>query len=376
MKLLGFLLSASVFSITSANNYGIHLQVNGLPALHSHDIHKRQNPVFDQLRVCQGIISERQCNNGLVQQTVDLLEQCNMEPLAQLIADRCRRNLNGDYCNVASTHIVNVNSAATVCALSPRNNCTSECRELLMLLRDELGCCVNLEFNSTLSPVYSPSVFTPELWSSCDIELVTEECTPSTVQLRGTAGERTCTASELIEGAGMITCTQNLVQPIIDSLLDTSGCEPYGQATSEQCGIDEFNQPCYLRSQELTSSFGPVTSNCQSSNQSSCDPQCTNSLQNFARVHGCCINNFFNGSLAGLTNTRYGWLSDQYWSACGITSPGFCETRLNSDSPGGTPTHSTTTLITDNTTSEAATNKFSSLLATITWSSLYFVLFY
>ena len=297
--------------------------------LHPQGIAKRQNPAFDQLRVCQGIISEEQCNNGLVQQTINSFQECNRGSTAQLLVDRCRRNSNGEYCNVVITHLVNVNSAATECTGS-QEGCNASCRDLLMLLRDELGCCLNLEFNSTLSPVYSPSVFTPELWSRCNVEPVTEECTPSTVQLASVQG-RPCSDSELLERSGMITCTRSLLQPIVDELIGTSGCEPYGQAALEQCAVDESNRACSQRSRQLTTSFAPVLNNCQSSNISTCDTTCTESLQDFASSGGCCVNNFFNGSLAGITSIRYDWFSNEYWSRCGITSPGFCETRLSDD---------------------------------------------
>lgn len=249
--------------------------------------------------------------------------RCRMDSLAQLLVDRCRQNSNGDYCNVASTYLADVNSAFTECVLSG-GNCTTRCRNFLLMFRDEMGCCVNHEFNSTLSPVYNPSVFTSELWSSCNVQPITAQCTPSTVQLNQTQGASICSTSDLIQQNGMLVCNLTFIQPIIDRLTD--GCEPYGQAVIEQCGYDESNQPCYLRALEVATAFANVVSVCQATDTSMCDSRCTSVLRSLADLGGCCINNFFNGSLAGIITPRYSWFSSQYWSVCGIDSPGFCDT--------------------------------------------------
>ncbi len=72
----------------------------------SNNIHKRHIEV-NQLRECQRIISQEQCNNGLLQEAVNLSLQCNLPAAATIIRDRCRRNSAGDYCALAEKYTVN-----------------------------------------------------------------------------------------------------------------------------------------------------------------------------------------------------------------------------------------------------------------------------
>ncbi len=323
-----FLLCVSALCI--ANAAGSYSLGEFLPAIASsqiHGMHKR-NAELNQLKECQAIISDEQCNNGLIQESANVLLQCNQRQSADIVVGRCRRNSNGDYCNLASAYILDVNSAAAEC-LPSGETCTTRCRNLLMLLRNDLGCCLNLEFNSTLSPLYSPAVFTSALWSSCSVEPVTEECTPSTAQITLTQIDSSCTGSNLFRRASSLICTRRYLQPILDRL--TEGCEPYRQAALEQCAIDELKQPCYVKASALSLQFQSAITGCGNTDTSVCDAQCTERLETFAREGGCCINNFFNGSLAGITTIRYNWFSSQYWFQCGLDSPGFCETRLTDE---------------------------------------------
>ena len=134
---------------------------------YSHGMHKRQSldEIIAQLRTCRAIISDEQCNSGQIQQQVNLDAQCSNSIEASLAVNRCQRNSNGDYCNLATTYINEVRSAISVCSTF-RNGCTVQCRNALILLRDRVGCCLNLEYNSTISPTFMySSAFTSELWS-------------------------------------------------------------------------------------------------------------------------------------------------------------------------------------------------------------------
>ena len=128
-------------------------------------------------------------------------------------------------------------------------------------------------------------------------------------------------------------CNGTFQEPLLDRL-SRADCDIYRQEMLEQCAVDQFNQHCFRRAPELNSPFGFVVSTCNAFG-SGCDSRCTNALRNFADLGGCCINNLYNGSLAGITSFRYSWFSSQYWSICGLRSPGFC-------SGNGTATTATT----------------------------------
>lgn len=290
----------------------------------SHSVHKRQAELI-QLRTCTGIISDEQCNNGLIQESINLALRCNGRQQALLLAGSCQRNSRGEYCSLAQTYQQDVSTLAFVCRDSVEA-CTTRCRNYLTLLREELGCCLNLAFNNTLSPLNSPALFGYALWSSCGVEPITEECS-DTVRLPVTELDFACTAETYTNDAGALVCSERYLQPIFDRL--SEDCAPYGLAALESCGVDESGQHCYERSSELNTQLAAAVSDCQGTDTSSCNETCVGRLEDVAGSAGCCVNNFLNGSLAGITSVGYDWLSEEYWSQCGIDSPGFCEARLN-----------------------------------------------
>lgn len=132
-----------------------------------------------------------------------------------------------------------------------------------------------------------------------------------------------CTAEEYFERVASISCTEHFLQPTIDRL--TGDCTLYARLLQEPCGIDKSGKPCYEKFIELTSQFSAAISACQGTDTTMCNAACVETLGNVSRSSGCCLNNFFNGSVTELSGISYDWLSDTYWSQCGLDSPGFCE---------------------------------------------------
>ncbi len=323
------LLCATALCITStagSYNHGHHL----LTPSHgqSNSIHKRQIDV-NQLRECQRIILQEQCNNGLLQESVNLALQCNLSSAAADIREGCRRNSAGDYCAVATIFTVdNIVTVALECSTNSSSVCTPRCQNLLTLIRGELGCCINVYFNNSASLFFTPGPFLNSVWTRCGVEPITEQCTPSTIELPQVQVDPTCTTAGIrAERAGAFQCSRRFLQPIIDALMDVETCQIYAQSALEQCGVDESGTPCYEQFDALFSSFRASLIAC--SDVTTCAPSCAAALQNFANTGGCCINNFFNGTLAGITTLRFEWLSSQFWEDCGIETPGLCEPRLN-----------------------------------------------
>lgn len=147
-----------------------------------HSIHKRQiDPLLFQ--ACQSIILEEQCNNGLVQESVNLALQCGRGvPFeAELLVVLCQQNFRDDYCGLAIINVEDVIELQDICAAE---NCTIECQSSLVLLREKLGCCLDQVFNNSLIPsFYFPDQLNYTLWSSCGVETDTEKCTSSTVEV-------------------------------------------------------------------------------------------------------------------------------------------------------------------------------------------------
>ena len=92
MKLV-VLFCVSVCCISTAVGY------QGLPLLslpEPHHLHKRQSQQVT--RRCQEIVTDIQCNNGFIQEQVDLAQQCNMSHEARLTQLSRQHNSDGIYC--------------------------------------------------------------------------------------------------------------------------------------------------------------------------------------------------------------------------------------------------------------------------------------
>ena len=334
MKLLGVVFCAGLLSISAAavsdNLFGLSLQPSAQAVSSSlpYSRHKRQVE-FDQLRRCQGITQDEQCNCGLLQEGADLALRCNLFAAAVAIKDSCRRNSDGLYCGLASTYINEVNNIEATCATALTSGCTAQCSNLLMLIRNELGCCINLVFNSTGSGLFSPDAFSNSLWTTCGVTPITETCSSSPISLDTTIDiDPNC---DLVEDGIELTCTRRFLEPIFDALEDAGDCQVYLAGAMEGCGVNEEGERCALQS-TLVSQLTQTQVTCTLIN-TTCTEGCTQALEDFSDVGGCCVNNLFNGSLAGIAVPRYDFLSSESWSNCGVDTLGTCEVRLNDATP-------------------------------------------
>ena len=91
--------------------------------------------------------------------------------------------------------------------------------------------------------------------------------------------------------------------------------------------MNEQGERCALQS-TLVSQFTQTQVACSLTN-TTCTEGCTQALEDFSDVGGCCVNNLFNGSLAGITSQRFDFLGFEFWSNCGVDTLGTCEVRLN-----------------------------------------------
>lgn len=148
-------------------------------------------------------------------------------------------------------------SLISTCATST-TTCTTQYRNLLTSIRDQLGYCINAIYNdstNTISELYMPIPFSYALWSSCGIEAVTEQCTSSTILLPQTQMDSSCTTADYISQSGYLMCTQRYIQPILDRLLAAGSCQSFYQSVLEQCGVDAIGEPCYSQTIALQQGF-------------------------------------------------------------------------------------------------------------------------
>ena len=329
MKLLAVVFCAGLLSISAAalsdNLFGLSLQPSAQAVSSSlpYSRHKRQVE-FDQLKRCQGITQDEQCNGGLLQEGADLALRCNLFDAAVAIQDSCRRNSDGLYCGITSTYVNEVDSIEATCATALTSGCTAQCSNLLMLISNELGSCINLVFNSTSSGLFSPDAFNNSLWTTCGVATITETCSSSPISLDTTIDiDPNC---DIDEDVDKLTCTRRFLEPIFDALEDAGDCQAYLGAVMEDCGVNEEGERCALRSR-LISQFIRTQVACNLTD-TTCTEGCMQALEDLSDVGGCCVNNLFNGSLAGITTQRIDFLSSEFWSNCGVDALGACEVRL------------------------------------------------
>ena len=123
-----------------------------------HKIHKRQvDP--EQFKRCLGTFLAQECTNGLIQERADLAIRCGQsQEEAQDWLKVCQQNPMGVYCGIATSHEITGEKDAIEAACRG-SNCTPQCRNLLMNIQNELGCCINVILNDTSDQYYIPPAF-------------------------------------------------------------------------------------------------------------------------------------------------------------------------------------------------------------------------
>ena len=277
-----------------------------------HKIHKRQEDSSNQNPVCHSILHADGCTNGRFQEYVYALLRCNELKQAQDYQDSCRRNSMERYCGEMDNSMISSN-VSEACDITG-SSCNPECKNVLINARSEFGCCVNL--NNDSSHLYSYS-----LWSRCGVELVTEECSPSTITASSEV-DSSCKGKTVQESFISATCRQQYVESTRKRLSATEGCQGFVYPPSNMCNANGNGVYCNLL---MDFNITEVSVNCN--NTSTCDPGCLQTINNTTNVLGCCINDLYNS-----TSNRLDWMSYEFWSRCGLQSPGFCKQYLNNGS--------------------------------------------
>ena len=312
-------------SSNSINSPFVDAAIKSKGQVEYHKIHKRQADP-EQFRRCAGTIWTQQCTDDLIQERADLALQCGQFQVAQDLFNRCQKNPMGVYCGIATGHEITGEEDAILAACRG-SICSSQCRNLLMNIRNELGCCINVILNDTSSRFYNPTVFRYSLWASCGVEPVPNDCMSTLIQ-RPTSIDPSCTPSDYIQRVGSIVCSTRFIEPILEALANENDCETYSQVVREQCGVNEAGVPCYEIRPTVASGFSRATSICTTTTR--CSAGCRASLQDLRSSAGCCINNIFNGTALEIVNVSDPILTYEFWRRCGVTTPGICEAQFNS----------------------------------------------
>ena len=230
------------------------------------------------------------------------------------IQDVCGVNARGRVCAALDTP--DPYTIESVCGTSP-TTCSSGCASALTNIRAELGCCVNA-YNTTDSESSDRFVYSYALWSLCNVEPVTERCTPSFDLPTGT--DITCNPlsiqEQLISG---ILCRAEFLDSLRRALTSWGCPDETSAGIVSSCSVDRNGQYCALLD-NLDDQMDSASTNCPNT-----DETCVNTLNSIVDISGCCFISEFNSS----SEEPRDFLSYEFWQRCGLTSPGFCDVRLD-----------------------------------------------
>lgn len=138
--------------------------------------------------------------------------------------------------------------------------CSTDCRNLLTRARNQLDCCINV-FNNT-DPIRVPQ-YAYSLWSGCDVEPVTHECQPSTVNLPPVQLDPTCDDAAGAERAVSLLCRREFVESIRERLSATAGCQDYVYPSSTACSVNRKGVYCAVLLDSNNENFTVASTSCR-----------------------------------------------------------------------------------------------------------------
>ena len=304
MKLFSLILCVGMLCITTASR--------GLSQ--PHHLHKRQD---DSSEACKQVVFNDECTSGYYQDSATLSLECNDNETAEIVQKACESTPSGTRCAALDNDELEP-AVTTACGSSP-TTCSSDCQDLLTTTRADLGCCIPY-FNYTDAPAFNNS-----LWSLCNVEVVNDqECASAgPIQLPDIfTVDPTCTTNNNSFYAHLmeITCRAQYVESLFDAIMKSEEC--HINISSNICSVNEEGEYCELVRDYTAemSIIAAASTNC--ADTSTCDPLCTQSLNT---ITSCCFITQYNGTSSGY---QYDWLSYEFWTRCGLDSPGFCETKF------------------------------------------------
>lgn len=271
---------------------------------------------------CGEMIFSKACENGFFQDYVDLLEECHEHDEAKALQDGCRSKPNGKYCGSMDIFAMRRNIEKN-CNISDPTSCHATCKSSLNTIRSDLGCCLKI-YNDSTPP------FSYKLWSACDTEPVTQECSESTVKLSKRKIDQTCdgiwSPNFLQKLYSSVICKKKNLESIDFKLQTSKSCQDMFRASINSiCRANELGMHCNA---ELSSFAKATMASASCYKIFTCDPLCANALQDISNTVGCCFNHEYNDSSNG--RVMFEWMSHSFWTMCGLEPLGTCDAQFTS----------------------------------------------
>ncbi len=220
-----------------------------------------------------------------------------------------------------SVELANAQYGTCVAAIQPGGQCSGECRNSLLAIRDELGCCINAFYNNTaLYAVYNPVLSYP-LWSRCNVEPPNSTCDGEIPFTLPAAPLRICTLNEIL------ACTEDSIEGIRNSINGEPSCEVFLQYNLDVCSRMDASDDgaCIVELGTDLAVIPSLTSSCGAARfTQSCSESCRESLEDFIERRGCCVNTLYNSTysqVTGLNNSAPFFQDNVVLDLCGVETP-------------------------------------------------------
>lgn len=317
MKLFCFIL------IATATIVAVRSQAVNLTAF-------RRCGMIHQSRVCQQA-DERTIRVNLAIEAL----RCNRTDFAVDTAYECARppassNTVVPYCALTPYYGAEVrNLLLSVCTpiVYRYGTCSLQCTAGLQSLRRELGCCINAVYNNTESVLGNSGIaplFSDRVWSACGVPPITETCTPEfdIEDLNVPEPSRTCNYTEISTRILNRACNAPVYEEIRREIENIDECgETYLQFFRQLCGTDSDGVYCTAIENDFNNYITPLLASCMV-NQITCSPGCQTTLRNFVSNRGCCVNNYYNSTLAQVFGLDLPLLANRaVFEQCRLTPP-------------------------------------------------------
>ena len=290
-----------------------------------------QNFDVAEYRRCARASAERICTDSpeYVRGLLRTAENCASAEAAGFASVLCARDEEADlYCAAAEAYPTDLGAAEVACASArqPGGQCSAECRNTLMTIRNNLGCCFNAFFNN--SEIYSaifPLTLSYALWSSCGMEPPNRTCPGELPFTLPSTPLQTCTFDDLE------ACRESDFDEIRKSIAGEPSCGAVLQYNIDKCSRrDESKEgtACLLElGADTLVTLPSLESDCGVAllpQSTQCFGDCRESLEEFATSRGCCINSLYNSTYSVVTGFNYTisyFQNTRLFNLCGVDRP-------------------------------------------------------
>lgn len=256
---------------------------------------------------------------------------------AENFAAQCIVGDDNEFClHLATAELF---AQAVVCSsVTPNSTCTEECQDFLESTVDRFGCCFYTTFNERLSPLLLGRNVEVSL-DACNVTVLESAC-ENTFDLTVPSNADSCTYDEFWSRTVDYVCRTDIGQAYIDALLQNSSCTPLARHQINACSRGTNNTFCLdlfggtfdpvfplrtvYRHPELNNAITLCANYSTFASSGGCPAHCQDALETAIDVVGCCIN-LFNDTINEVTLPHF---SGDVLTACGVESPGTCESDL------------------------------------------------